>query len=211
MASTLVKIKSETLLPQAREQMAEIQQDENDIHTKEELEKRLQEYLVFKKAGEKLGGMPKLWEQVFNRTVEPREVIRERILKSPEVTSLVEVYTDYLYRSSRKLVPIKSDKVTIKDKAIELQSLLRENEQIEFGSLIQARGDREEIRSEVIVSFITILERSRLGLVSIFQNESLGLIYIKVKSDISKLDIHTLTGFEPKSAGSKENIAAFDL
>lgn len=197
MASILVKLKSDTLLPNKNENQEGIEFEE-DIQTREELQKRLQEYALFKRMGEKFSMVPKLGEQVFVRPVEPPEVIREYILKTPELTSLIESYTDHLSKMSRKLVPIKSDKVTIKDKVLQLKNMLKWGEQIQFTELVSNEGDFNEIKREVIVSFITILELARLQMVTIYQNESLGPIYVKLKEDLEQLNIKDLTGFDEK-------------
>jgi segregation and condensation protein A len=197
MAATLIKIKSDSLIPRDDENEEEEETFES-IKTKEELQKRLEEYMKFKKMSEKLGNRPKLGEQVFPRPVDPPEVIRDHVLAPIELDSLINAFTDILARETRKAIRLKADKVNISDKILQFRSQLNLNEPTEFSSLLDPEKSGSDLVQEIVITFITVLELSRLGRCTIHQGDSLGPIYVELTKSLEHFDIKMMTGFDPE-------------
>jgi segregation and condensation protein A len=171
MASTLLHLKSRMLLP--REQVPEGQADaeENQLDPRAELVRRLLEYQKYKEAAEQLQGYDLLDRDVF-----PRRVRIDRVpLDSDEVGyQEISVFKliEALDRVLKTLEPqfqheVVRDRLSLSDAIHKLADKLRGGERVAFTALFE--GART--RSQVIVTFLAVLEMCKLKLIRVFQDE----------------------------------------
>jgi len=101
---------------------------------------------------------------------------------------------DLLRKEKRKYTVVKRDRLSIKEKLIQLKNSLEIGTQTTMDKLI----DWEKGKDEVVITFISLLELARLKKLEIFQNEDSSAIYIDVKESLNSFDVETADGFEPE-------------
>jgi segregation and condensation protein A len=168
MAATLAHIKSRMLLPPSAD-------DEDDEDPRMEIARPLAEYLQLKTAAEELARRELLGESTFVR--QPADT---RDLVSPEeefikvgLFELIDAFQQIL----KKIAPedrldLTTDGISVKDRIAELVDLFEADRSLTFDDLFTARPTR----SDVIVTFLAILEMVKLCLVRLRQHTETGLI-----------------------------------
>jgi segregation and condensation protein A len=190
MASTLIFLKSKRLLPQD-EQAREGADAEDYIPSEEELVRRLKEHKRFQEAGEKIANLPMLDRDFFARPgVLPPE--KQTIWKEMDLTALTLVFQDVLKRSRKRSKIIIREPTSIPERIVQIGKVLKVGEMTEFAGLLSQEPDR----TEVIVTFIALLEIARLKKLKIYQNETFGTIYLTLSSPLDELDPTLMTGFQ---------------
>jgi segregation and condensation protein A len=112
---------------------------------------------------------------------------------------------DLIRREKRKYTVVKRDRLSIKEKLIELKNNLSAGNKTTMDKLINwGKG-----KDEVVITFISLLELARLKKLEIFQNEPDGMIYVDVKESLDSFDVETADGFEPEEAN--ESISDDDI
>jgi segregation and condensation protein A len=166
MASTLTKIKSRMLLPSHEE-------DEEDPRL--ELVKPIEEYLRMKSAAEKLAARSLLGEDTFVRNPRPENHLMDHegeIIKVG-LFELIDAFQKILENTSpHKRVDITADTISVRDKIVQIVEIFETRESTTFNELFPKNAEQ----SEVIVTFLAILEMVRLSLVRIIQNTRTGII-----------------------------------
>jgi len=167
MATTLLHIKSRTLLPKNEEEEGE----EEELDPKAELVRRLLDYQRYKEAGQVIGARALLGREVFTNISTESEFLAAAQEEGPlELTlfDLVEAFRSLLDRipkeSFHQVAP--ADNFSIADCMNEILAQLQERESVQFEDLVSDDITREKI----IVSFLALLELCRLKLIRIFQN-----------------------------------------
>ncbi len=168
MAATLAHIKSRMLLPPSAD-------DEDDEDPRMEIARPLAEYLQLKTAAEELARRELLGESTF-----VRQPANTRDLVSPEeefikvgLFELIDAFQQIL----KKIAPedrldLTTDGISVKDRIAELVDLFEADRSLTFDDLFTARPTR----SDVIVTFLAILEMVKLCLVRLRQHTETGLI-----------------------------------
>lgn len=175
MAATLAQIKSRMLLPV--QETADGEAEGPD--PRQELVNRLLEYKKYKGAAEILEEREGYWGRIFQR--ETPEVIPDEVVE-PEASlfnfglfDLVSAFQGILRRHPqerrKEIIP---EKITVKDKIEHIMRHLEFSGTLEFASLFEEAGCREE----VIVTFLAILELVKQRLVRVAQIKEFGAIYI---------------------------------
>jgi segregation and condensation protein A len=171
MAATLAQIKSRMLLP------VHSDDEEPEEDPRLDLVRPLTEYLRLKEAAEALSRRNLLGEHTFLR--QPEELPRT---EAPE-TSVVHIGLFELIDAFRKIldrigpvhqVDLNADAISIKDRIAQLVDRLEQNPSLAFDELF----DGQVARSDVIVTFLAILEMARLELIEIVQQVQTGIIRI---------------------------------
>lgn len=173
MASTLVHIKSRMLLPV--DETAD--ESENGEDPRDELVRRLLEYKRFKEAAASLDERERLWREIYAR--EPLEVKPARAMDAPieEVSlfDLVDALQGILARTAgRRLIEIVPENLTVKDRMNAILDILSARDSATFVELFEG----QETRLLVIVTFLALLELTRLRLIRVFQGELFGPILV---------------------------------
>jgi segregation and condensation protein A len=164
MASTLVYVKSKTLLPKSSEEGA----GEEGEDPRAELVKRLLEYKKYKKAAGELEKRPMLGRDVFIRlAVVEAEKKEEEEKMEVNLFELVEAFRSILEKvKAGPFHEVILDRITVEEKIEEVLSLLRrEKRSMAFHLLFP----EQVTRRIVVVTFLAILELVKMKLIRIFQ------------------------------------------
>lgn len=173
MAATLIHIKSRTLLPP--DEVAETEQMEDP---RLELVQRLLEYQAYKDASLILREKEEEALRIFGR--EPVEEYEEEGMQ-PElylfdvnIFDLIGAFKKILDTAPPEVRTITRETLTVKDRMLSMVELLENSESIRFEEVF-----RDNItRTQVIVTFLALLEILRLGLARVYQEKEFGNIWI---------------------------------
>src|SRR5882724_830778 len=175
MAATLTHIKSKMLLPVVptdQEDEAEIDHD-----PRAELVRRLLEYQKYKHAAEQLSGNPVLGRDVFLRGVPAPSVEGAAPLAGLSLFKLLDAFQGVLSRAKTTVDhQIDFERFSITDRINELSDLLKSRGKVLFEQLFEGSHSR----GDLIVTFLAILEMTRLRLTRVEQEGPLMPIFIEL-------------------------------
>ena len=172
MASTLIYIKSKSLLPRTDD---EAEEEDPEI-MRAELSRRLIEYQRFKEAAARLADRPILGRDVFARDF-LCEAIPEGEVSVTELSlaDLITAFKDVLARMPKEDVhEVFVDRLTIVDAISFLLDRIKEDGAIRFDRLLE----EFKTKNEIISFFLGILELVRLRTLKVYQANPMGLITI---------------------------------
>jgi segregation and condensation protein A len=170
MAATLAEIKSRMLLPRAAPQGDGLEED-----PRAELVRRLQEYERFKQAALDLDAIPRLERDTWVASAEFNDRRVVRVLPEVTLKELLLAFKDVATRSEMFAHHhIHREPLSVRARMSDILASLKANEFVEFSRLFLP----EEGRMGVAVTFISILELLREGLLEIVQNEPYAPIHI---------------------------------
>ena len=182
MAATLAHIKSKMLLPApppGQEDEATVE-DEGD--PREALIRRLLEYQKYKHAGEQLAARGVAGRDVFGRGMPIEEVEAQGLPPLAEVPmfALVEAFQRVLDKSKVKLShDIVADRISLSDRIGELSDLLSVRRRLRFDELFESLSSKFEL----VMTFLALLEMTRLRMTRLFQSEPLGPLHIELAAE----------------------------
>jgi segregation and condensation protein A len=175
MAATLMYIKSRELLPV--DQQAQVEGEDEGEDPRWELIRQLVEYKKFKDAAAQLQVMEARQEEVFPRTPGKLEFATEPPTR-PEASifDLINAVNVVLKRFGQRedLRQIFEDKWTVSEKIEHLLRVLGERPTVRFSDLFEGVTSR----SEVVVTFLALLELIRLKQLTALQREPFGEIEV---------------------------------
>jgi len=173
MAATLIHLKSKTLLPQHGEEELE----EEELDPRAELIRRLLEYQKYKDAAAELDQRPLLDRDVFARKVPlpaPGEGDEEEFLEVG-LFELVEALRQVLKAAPKQTFhEVGSEHVSIAERINFILGRIRKRNSLAFSELFSAESNR----SEVVATFLAMLELVKLRTVRLMQNARFGSIWI---------------------------------
>ncbi|HXP63447.1 MAG TPA: segregation/condensation protein A [Dongiaceae bacterium] len=175
MAATLMYIKSRELLP--KDQQVQAEDDDDGEDPRWELIRQLVEYKKFKDAAAQLQVLEARQENVFPRAPATLEFASETSGRGEaSIFDLVSAVNAVLQRFGQRPEPgeIFEDKWTVNDRMEHLLRVLGERGRMNFSELFAAVASR----SEVVATFLALLELIRLKLVAAIQHEPFGEIVI---------------------------------
>ncbi len=176
MASTLMYIKSRELLPV--DQQVEVEGEDEGEDPRWELIRQLVEYKKFKDAASQLQVLEARQEDVFPRVPGKLDFVSEAPVPRAEVSifDLVNAVNAVLKRFAKRddLRDIFEDKWSVSEKIEHLMRLLGERASLKFSELFQEATSR----SEVVVTFLALLELIRLKQLTVAQPQPFGDIEI---------------------------------
>jgi len=172
-AATLVHIKSKMLLPSTPSDEEDSGEDPRDA-----LVQRLLDYQRYKKAAEKLDDKEILGRDVFSRPGSEEEDGGELTVN---LFDLIEALRGILEKidSQDKILDFTREKVSLKDKMIEIIEQLEAVKYLIFQDLFSSA----ENRYEIILTFIALLELMRNQKVRILQLQAFGSIRISLREN----------------------------
>lgn len=167
----LVEIKSKQILPRPEEEKPE------EIDEEAQLRQRLEEYALFKEASETLKTMDDVGR--YYRAPAVLKVNTSWKLDGVTFDDLTDAFTAILARvgeNSAKVekTTIKLDRFTVADKIKDVVGRLKTINQLRFSQLF----DADITRSEVINTFLAVLELLKRQLVACRQDQAFGEIEI---------------------------------
>ena len=175
MAATLMYIKSRELLP--ADQQAQVEGEEDGEDPRWELIRQLVEYKKFKDAAAQLAVLEARQEDVFPRQPGKLEFAPETTTHAEaSIFDLVNAVNSVLQRFAKRedLRDIFEDKWSVSEKIEYLLRVLNERQRIKFSELFAGTTSR----SEVVVTFLALLELIRLKQLAAVQREPFGEIEI---------------------------------
>jgi segregation and condensation protein A len=174
MASTLMYIKSRELLPLDKQVLVEGEEDGEDPRW--ELIRQLVEYKKFKDAAAQLQTLEARQENIFPRLPVKPEFEPEPVKPDVSLFDLLNAVNSILKRVNQRddLRDVFEDKWTVTEKIELIMKLIRERARVKFSELFEGAMSR----SEVVVTFLALLELIRLKQVQAAQAEDFGEIGI---------------------------------
>ncbi len=183
MASTLIWLKSRTMLPQTDEV---VQGEGEEIMTQEELMRRLMELQRYRAMAMDFKQMPLLGQDFFKRPPPDEKAERELLLKEMNLTDLTLAFQEVLMRARKPTVRVKTDRMSIAAAAKKIANILGSRDVTDFHSLFSDGVDRNEL----VVTFLAILELGRLQKIRVLQHVVYGTIYLVLRD---KLNFETMS------------------
>ena len=195
MASTLMYIKSRELLPVDQQVTAEGEDETDDPRW--ELIRQLVEYKKFKDAAAQLQAMELRQENVYPRLPAKPEFEPELVRPNVSIFDLINAVNAVLKRIHQRedLRDIFEDKWSVSEKIEFLLKLINEQSPIKFSALFASAASR----SEVVVTFLALLELIRLRQIVASQAEHFGEIHIE-KAPPSAAPVTAEVQAEPTAA-----------
>jgi segregation and condensation protein A len=175
MAATLMYIKSRMLLP-ADQQVIDGEADEGE-DPRWELIRQLVEYKKFKEAALQLGHREEEQANLFTRQAPDSGLktdVKEAPLAEVSIFDLISAFNEVLKKANARedFREIYEEKFTVSDKIEEILYTLREQSSIRFLALFTESATR----TEVVVTFLALLELIRLKRLRVQQTEAFGEI-----------------------------------
>ena len=175
MASTLIKIKSQMLLPPVEGEG----EGEDETDPRAELMEHLLEYQRYKEAAHQLVTRELLEKDIFKRpqTEDPGEAkVDGDMLIEASLFDLVDALRKVIERKDlpENIMGVALEKMTVRDKIVSILRQLKETPQLVFQSLF----DPLVTRFEIVVTFLAVLELIRLRAIRVFQVQPYGEIRI---------------------------------
>lgn len=168
LAATLAQIKSRMLLPTHGD-------EDEEEDPRQEIARPLIEYLEMKSAAEALLKRDLLGEDTFTRHRDKKEmpVTREDGVLSIGIFELIDAFNHILQNIAKEhTVDMASEKISVKDRIMEIVMVMEEKGSIAFHELFE----RQPEKSEIIVSFLAVLEMAKLNLIQVIQHMQSGVI-----------------------------------
>lgn len=178
MAATLTHIKSKMLLPASPDD--EEEEDDLDLDPRAELVRRLLEYQKYKEAAEQLGDRSILGRDVFTRGAPAPSVDGPAPLAPVGLFKLLDAFQAVLKRAKQTADhQIDVDRFSISDRINELSDILRDRRRVGFEELFS----KDQTRGDLIVTFLALLEMTRVRLIRLMQAGPLEPISIELAVD----------------------------
>jgi segregation and condensation protein A len=174
MAAVLTHIKSKMLLPELPS--ADDNLPEEELDPREELVRRLLEYQRFKAASVELGVLGAQAQDAFCRPPTPPPPRHTGPLAPLSMFQLLEAFTNLLTRRKVKIGhEITFDRLTITDRINELIVVLGQRRHTTFEALFED----DFSRFDLVITFLALLEMSKLRLTRLFQTNPYAPLHIE--------------------------------
>jgi segregation and condensation protein A len=175
MAATLAHIKSKQLLPVVPADQEDEQEPELDPRA--ELVRRLLEYQKYKNVAEQLAGSPVLGRDVFLRGVQSSDAEGAAPIAGLSLFRLLDAFQAVLGRVKANVDhQIDFERFSITDRINELSAMLAHRHRMAFVDLFEGQTSR----AELIITFLALLEMTRLRLTRLFQEGPLEPIEVEL-------------------------------
>lgn len=203
MAATLIDLKCRMLLPK------EVNEDGEEEDPREELVQQLLAHKEYKFMAQRLREcMDEAGDVICRKQKLPKEVQAyqepvdlDELLNGVKLSKLREIFEFVLKRQEDSKDPIRSkfgqiekEEVSLPDKLVFVTTALREKRHCTFRELLETQKGK----TQVIVTFLAVLELIKTGGVIVRQEETFGEIYLDAAEGLDTLDMEN--GFEESYA-----------
>jgi segregation and condensation protein A len=185
MAATLAYLKSRELVPapEPLEVVGEGDGEEDGLDPRQELIRRLLEYQKYKDAAEKLGGRPIEGRNVFGRGgAIDTDDLGPAPMADESVWKLIEAFGRILDKAGAKPGPthdVVVDRVSIGDRINQLVDRIQTGGgSFRFESCFDLALPEPELRHQVVVTLLAILELARLKVVRVLQADDQETLFV---------------------------------
>jgi segregation and condensation protein A len=174
MAANLIYLKSRSLLP-AHVQPPEEEAEEDDPRW--DLIRQLVEYKKFKDAAAQLGEREALQNSLYQRLPDAKAELPERPLGEVSVFDLINAFNKVLKRITDRedLREIFEENFTVSDKIDLIMKMTASDVPLKFTELFASAASR----TEIVVTFLALLELIRLKQLRCLQDEPFGEIELR--------------------------------
>ncbi len=174
MASTLMHIKSKMLLPKQEDDLVEIEDP------REEIVRSLTEYMQIKDAANELASRDILYRDVFKRGIEIKRGEEDIATTNVTLYDLMDAFKKVIRKKHPGIVlRFSAESWSIKKRMIEIIRILKEKENLLLGDLFSTM----ESVSEMIATFLALLELIRTGFVNVFQGKESSDIMLETVNE----------------------------
>lgn len=184
MAATLIHIKSRMLLPDHK------LSDEDDLpeDPRKELVQKLLDYQRFKEASQNL----------YSRTLLNRDVwlkgAKEPIPEGPDdsiwvednaLFALISTYRKTVKRAKTAVHRVSQKMQSVASRILEIKKYLTPGSWVSFFEILKNENVKpEQIKTRLLITFLSLLELGKLGLVRVFQTDNYGDIHVEALTEI---------------------------
>jgi segregation and condensation protein A len=176
MAATLVHIKSKSLLPTPPPDQAD-ELDEGELDPRAELIRRLLEYQKYKQAAADLSERGVLGRDVFVRPGAAPETQGPAPLAPTTVFALMDAFARVLARAKIEIEhEVSFDRMSIAERIQEISARFSGGIRMRFEDLL---GEGRH-RSDLVLTFLALLEMTRLKMTRFYQVDPLADIYVEL-------------------------------
>lgn len=197
MAATLIQIKSQMLLPQYSDNGEEIEQED----PRKELVNRLLEYQRFQELSKHIYEKPLLGRDVWTRGYREEIVDDEEdgliVIEEGGLYALISHYRRAIRGMKKAVHTIARKTKSIAGQIALIKDKLFVGKQVVMRELIEVT---EDMRGEVLITFLSMLELGKMGFVSLFQSETYGDIYVTAKRPIDGAAIEHAQEYDAATA-----------
>lgn len=196
MAATLLQIKSRMLLPQYNEEGETIETED----PRKELVQKLLDYQKFQDAAKRLNERPLLNRDLWTRGTKESFVIDEDgiVLDDDGLFGLIASYRRAMKKAERLVHRVRPKTQSIADRVLEVAEFFKVGARLLLSDL--SKVGPLPTRTQLLITFLSLLELGRLGFVSLFQNEVYGEIYIEPKKPIERNVLERVQEFDSQNA-----------
>lgn len=202
MAATLIQIKAKMLLPQYNDE-GEVVETEDP---RKELVQKLLDYQLYQDAAKKLYERPLLKRDVWARGL--REDLRSDddgliVIEDEGLFGLIASYRKAMKKAERLIHRVRPKTQSIAGRVLEISHRLVVGSKVLLRDLLNIGP--ETYRTQLLITFLSMLEMGRLGFVSVFQNETYGDIHIELKKPIERNILERVQEFDSQDADQIAN------
>lgn len=185
MAATLLEIKSKALLPKIDDEL-----DEGEESDEERIKRQLRELELFKQASQMLKPLETL--NRFYREPDYTEDDSRTVIKDFSFDKLLDAFAMLLHKvdnapKTPEPKQIIRDRFSVAEKLYMISVTIREKKTVRFFELFEA----DYTKSEIINTFLAILELLKKQVVSATQDEAFGDILLTLKEGGEEIDGET--------------------
>lgn len=212
MAATLIQIKSKMLLPQYNEQGEIVEQED----PRKDLVRRLLEYQMYQDAAQKLYRMPLLNRDVWARGEVEKIEVPEAGIELQEGNALYALIAAYRHavKNMKKAVhKVASALQSISDRIWDMRERLIVGQQTRLSELVEINPQNNPDRKGIVlITFLSLLEMAKIGLVKLFQSENFADIHVDTLKPIDRDIISNVENYEAaKNVGAVTEISVDDV
>lgn len=203
MAATLILIKSKMLLPQYDEN-GELLEAVDD--PRKELVQRLIEYQMYQEASKQLNERPLLGRDVWARGLREELPMEEGdiIVDEGGLFALISVYRKVMKQVHKNVHNVRAKGQSIAARILEIKDRLIPGMRITLRELI---SPLELSSNKILITFLSMLELTKMGFTTLFQSETYGDIYIDTKRLVERNVIDRVEEYD-RRAEDLEAVAA---
>jgi segregation and condensation protein A len=170
MAATLMRIKVQSLLPGPPE-------DEEEEDPRLELQRRLAEYAKYKEAAMKLGHREETARVHFPRTYTTFDEPDTEDEMEASLFDLLAAFKSVLdRRKDIDIYEVETPRQSVEDRMSEILGAISDSKGVRFVSLFSESSSK----SDLVITFLAILELIRLQKIRVSQRKAFGAISIKL-------------------------------
>lgn len=213
MAATLAYLKSRELVPAPEPLVAEDENGEEVLDPREELIRRLLEYRKYKDAAEQLGERPIEGRNIFGRgmPIQPDGDGVPVPFAEHSVWKLLEAFGKLLEKAGPKIShEVMFDRVSISARINQVIDRLElGGGSFRFDALFDSNLAEPELRSQLVVTLLAILELARLKVVRVLASEDQETLFIAQVQGAALAEarrVEVTSGDEPEESEAEAEV-----